>query len=156
MYLPSSDSLVTQTEISSKLNVKTNDVKRFLHNYNIVLQNLNGSSSFVHANNDHHKGAKNLRHNNNNDCPIPNKQFDDLFLITTHQPGAQHLKNIVQTNWHLLGRTNTTDNLHQKRIIFGRRINENIRDMLNYRKHIPRAPHPTPLTLVLARIADTV
>jgi hypothetical protein len=53
-----------------------------------------------------------------------------LFLITTYKPGTNILKNIVDTNWPNLGRTNTTENLYNAKIIYGYRRNKNLRDIL--------------------------
>ena len=58
--------------------------------------------------------------------------FDDskLFCITTHSPGHNLMRNIVEDNWPILGRTNTTMPLHSKKIIFGNRRNKNLKDIL--------------------------
>jgi len=62
------------------------------------------------------------------DKPQP---FDNgLFSITTHTPGTQPLKNIIQQNWSFLGTTHTTEALHSKQITFGYRRNKNLRDHL--------------------------
>jgi len=55
---------------------------------------------------------------------------DNLFVINTHVPGENPLKNIIEQNWPILGRTNTTSSLHGKKIIFGKRRNKNLRDIL--------------------------
>jgi len=58
----------------------------------------------------------------------------DLFLISTFCPVDNPLRSIVQNNWPLLGRTNTTESLHSSRIIFGHRRNKNLRDILVHSK----------------------
>jgi len=58
----------------------------------------------------------------------------DLFLISTYCPGNNPLRSIVQNNWPLLGRTNTTEPLHSSRTIFGHRRNKNLRDILVHSK----------------------
>ena len=55
---------------------------------------------------------------------------EHLFSITTHIPGAQPLKKIITNNWPILGRTNTTEALHSKKITFGSRRTLNLRDLL--------------------------
>ena len=56
--------------------------------------------------------------------------LEKLFIIDTYHPGQSPLKDIVTQNWPILGRTNTTDNLYSKEIIFGHRRNKNLRDLL--------------------------
>ena len=55
---------------------------------------------------------------------------DNLFLVTTHIPGQNPLKNIVQENWKILGRTHTTEPIYKKNVIFGQRRNKNLKDIL--------------------------
>ena len=55
---------------------------------------------------------------------------DNLFVINTHVPGENPLKDIVEKTWPLLGRTHTTASLHTKNIVFGKRRNKNLRDIL--------------------------
>jgi len=64
----------------------------------------------------------------------------DLYLISTYCPGDNPLKKIVQDNWPILGRTNTTDSLYSSRIIFGHRRNKNLRDILVHAKIDPSKP----------------
>ena len=55
---------------------------------------------------------------------------ETMFLITTYNPNANILKNIVDANWPNLGRTNTTVSLHSARVMYGYRRNKNLRDIL--------------------------
>ena len=55
---------------------------------------------------------------------------DNLFVINTYTPGCNPLKGIIDKNWPILGRTNTTDSLYAKNIIYGKRRNKNLRDLL--------------------------
>ena len=84
--------------------------------------------------------------------PKDQSKNQDLFLITTHQPGEHPLRTIVEDNWPLIGRTNTTECLFSNNIIFGQRRNKNLRDILVHAKtnnHTPKtrcksdeAPNP--------------
>jgi len=60
--------------------------------------------------------------------------FSDLFLVSTFNPDATPLRDIVTENWPLLGRTNNTESLFSKRIIFGYRRNKNLSDLLVHAK----------------------
>jgi hypothetical protein len=71
----------------------------------------------------------------------------DLFVITHYNPDCTPLRDIVLDNWSLLGRTNTTDSIHQKTPIFGYRRNKNLKDILVHAK-IPQAPTPEPVLTV--------
>jgi len=53
-----------------------------------------------------------------------------VFVITKYTPGQNVLRDIITSNWSLLGRTNTTNTLHSSKIIFGHRRNTNLKDML--------------------------
>jgi hypothetical protein len=55
------------------------------------------------------------------------KNDQNLYLVTTFNPGNQTARSIVQDNWQLIGRTHTTA---PKEIIFGHRRNTNLRDLL--------------------------
>ena len=63
-----------------------------------------------------------------------NPNMDNLFLIDKFTPSDNVLKNVVQKNWSLLGRTNTTTPLYNNRIIFGHKRNTNLRDILVHAK----------------------
>jgi len=65
-----------------------------------------------------------------------------FFVISTFTPEQNILKNIVQPNWSLLGRTNTTSGIHSSRIIFGYRRNVNLKDIL-VRAKLPNELPPT-------------
>jgi hypothetical protein len=58
------------------------------------------------------------------------KTKDTLFLITTNNTSGNILKEIVDTNWPNLGRTNITENLYNTRVMYGHRRNRNLRDIL--------------------------
>jgi len=67
--------------------------------------------------------------------PPAQKEFStDLFLVSTFDPDSTPLRDIVLDNWPLLGRTNNTDSLYSKRIIFGYRRNKNLSDLLVHAK----------------------
>ena len=55
---------------------------------------------------------------------------DKVFLITTYHPHDHHLRNLVFKNWEVLGRSSTTDFIHQKRLMCGYRRPKNLRDIL--------------------------
>ena len=70
-------------------------------------------------------------------------EMDNFFLITTFTPGTQPATKVVEDNWHILGRTNTTTPIHNRRIIFGNRRNKNLRDTLVHAK-LPKDPAKAP------------
>ena len=74
---------------------------------------------------------------------------ENLFLTSTHIMGHNPLKHIVQHNWNILGRTNTTQALFNNNIVFGLRRNKNLRDLL-VRAALPQGP-PKPLPTVRDR-----
>ena len=75
--------------------------------------------------------------------PPSSELNENLFLISTHLIGHNPLKEIVQQNWKILGRTNTTQNIFSNKITFGQRRNKNLRDIL-VRAQLPQKP-PKPL-----------
>ena len=82
--------------------------------------------------------------------PAPNPEregdLDRLFVVTTHSPKQNPLRDIIKENWPILGRTHQTSPLHTKEITFGSRRNENLRDLL-VRAKLPSAhPQKKPLT----------
>ena len=62
------------------------------------------------------------------------QEMENFFLITTFAPGTQPATKVVEDNWHILGRTNTTTPIHNRRTIFGNRRNKNLRDSLVHAK----------------------
>jgi len=66
------------------------------------------------------------------------------FVINTFTPGQNALKDIVNNNWSLLGRTNTTSSIHSTKIIFGYRRNTNLKDSLVHAKLRPETPLKQP------------
>jgi hypothetical protein len=93
-----------------------------------------------------------VRRLNRNDLLHPPPKTDNkdahqnLFLVTTFNPGNKIAKDIVQDNWQIIGRTNTTATLHSKDIIFGHRRNDNLRDRLVTAK-LPDESTSQPLTI---------
>ena len=72
--------------------------------------------------------------------PSPDKSTnEDIFLITHYNPESNALRNIVKQTWPLLGRTNTTEQLFSKKIVFGNRRTQNLKDMLVHAR-IPKQP----------------
>ena len=84
--------------------------------------------------------------------PIANSEttFEDLFLVSTYNPDCSPLKEIVQKTWQTLGRTNNTETLYSKNIIFGNRRNKNLRDTLVHAK----ISAPTDNSLLTKRSKD--
>ena len=72
----------------------------------------------------------------------------DLFLISTFNPTSSPLKEVIDSNWPLLGRTITTETIYSKKVTFGYRRNKSLRDTLVHAK-IP--PEPKDRTLLLSR-----
>jgi len=68
---------------------------------------------------------------------------DNLFLVTTHIPGANPLKNIIQKTWKVLGRTHNTEPLYKANTIFGQRRNKNLKDTLVRSTLPPLSTMPT-------------
>jgi hypothetical protein len=62
-----------------------------------------------------------------------------FFLITHYHPEVSPLKDIIKKTWPILGRSVTTENTYNKRIIHGNRRTENLRDILVHAK-LPKAP----------------
>jgi peptide-methionine (R)-S-oxide reductase len=84
-------------------------------------------------------------------APIDNNDKKDLFVITQFNPDSSALKEIVHTNWSVLGRTHTTEYIFQKKPTFGYRRNENLKDKLVHAK-IP--PQPPPNSVLEHRQAE--
>jgi hypothetical protein len=59
-----------------------------------------------------------------------------LFLITTYNPNFMHLRSIVYDNWEMLGKSPTTQYIHDKKLMCGFRRPKNLRDIL-VRANIP-------------------
>ncbi len=55
---------------------------------------------------------------------------EDLYLISTFNPGNTPFRTIIQNNWPILSRSSATKELSEKRIIFGYRKEKNLKDML--------------------------
>jgi len=69
--------------------------------------------------------------------PITDLDDQRHFVINTFTPGQNVLKDIINKNWSLLGRTNTTSSIHLKKIIFGYRRSTNLKDSLVHAKLPP-------------------
>ena len=55
---------------------------------------------------------------------------EQIFLISTYHPHDNTLQKIVHRNWDILGRNQTTERLHQHKIVCGYRRPKNLRDIL--------------------------
>ena len=53
-----------------------------------------------------------------------------IFLITTYHPDDNQVQQIVHNNWDFLGRNQTTQHLHQHKLVCGYRRPKNLRDIL--------------------------
>jgi hypothetical protein len=73
-----------------------------------------------------------------------NKEEDKLFLISTFNPRDSPLTRIVNKNWTTLGRTSTTQDLYNHQIIYGKRRNKNLRDLLVHAKLPDMQSKPNP------------
>ena len=62
---------------------------------------------------------------------------DKVFLITTFHPNDHTLRNLVKNNWEILGQSDQTFNLYNKRLTVGYRRPKNLSDMLVH-ANIPR------------------
>ena len=50
----------------------------------------------------------------------------NVFLITTYNPNYHQLKEVVFSNWEMLGKTPATDFLYQRRLMCGHRKPKNL------------------------------
>jgi hypothetical protein len=55
---------------------------------------------------------------------------DDVFLITTYHPTDSSVRDVVRSNWDLLGKSPTTQFIQKRRLLCGYRRPKNIRDLL--------------------------
>ena len=55
---------------------------------------------------------------------------NNVFLITTYHPHDHFLRSLIHKNWDMLGRSPTTEHLHQKHLMSGYRRPKNLRDLL--------------------------
>ncbi len=62
--------------------------------------------------------------------PKNEKKENTLYLTTTYHPHNSLIRDIVKNNWDILGKNNTTDFLHKKKLICGYRRPKNLRDTL--------------------------
>jgi hypothetical protein len=58
------------------------------------------------------------------------QQPGKVFLITNVHPVDHAMRQIVLTNWDLLGKSCTTDFIHEKKFMVGYRRPNNLRDIL--------------------------
>ena len=65
--------------------------------------------------------------------------FDNTYLVTTYNPDSTPLRDIVTSNWNILGRTANTEGVYTHPPTFGYRRNKSLRDLL-VRAKIPTAP----------------
>jgi hypothetical protein len=55
---------------------------------------------------------------------------DRIFLTTTYHPHDQTLKTLIFQNWEILGKSTTTNFIHDKKLMCGYRRAKNLRDLL--------------------------
>ena len=55
---------------------------------------------------------------------------DKVFLISTYNPHDSCMRDLVFHNWDILGKSQTTDFLHKKKVVCGYRRPKNLRDIL--------------------------
>ena len=60
----------------------------------------------------------------------PEKDSDDVILVTTFEPSQDLLRNITKENWDYLGKSHMTTFIHEKKIMVGYRRPKNLRDLL--------------------------
>ena len=60
----------------------------------------------------------------------PEKESDDVILVTTYEPSQDLLRNITKENWDYLGKSHMTSFIHEKKIMVGYRRPKNLRDLL--------------------------
>ncbi len=90
--------------------------------------------------------------------PDQSPDQNKLFLTTTYHPHDSRLRDIVRNNWDILGKNNTTNYLHNKKLVCGFRRPKNLRDTLMRAKipplesdkalnpfHIPKSDPPPPV-----------
>ena len=88
---------------------------------------------------------------------------EKVFLITTYHPHDQLVPTITRRNWHILGKNQTTDFLHQRKLTCGYRRPKNLRDIL-CKATVQKLPgdelvdpeHVTPPTTVTTPMAPHV
>ncbi len=71
------------------------------------------------------------------DPPLDEERGDNskkVFSITTYNPVGCPNKQIIRTNWDMLGTSNTTMHLYEHRVIHGQRRCQNLRDLLVHAK----------------------
>ena len=66
------------------------------------------------------------------------KGEDQIFLITRYHPHDHFLRNMIYNNWDMLGKSPTTDHLHQKHLMCGYKRPKNLRDLLVKAKVSPK------------------
>ena len=71
-----------------------------------------------------------------------------FYCVTTHNPQNPPLRNIITSNWEILGKTKTTRPILQSEIIFGLRRNKNLSD------HVVRASINTMSTDETVKLTD--
>ena len=67
---------------------------------------------------------------NRADATTQEEDKNQVFLITTYHPHNQLIPNIAKHNWNILGRNQTTENLHNRKLVCGFRRPKNLRDVL--------------------------
>ena len=65
-----------------------------------------------------------------NDCNKRGDTDDSLYIIQTYQPDWGGLRDVVSKNWDFLTRSNDTKFLHEKKLIYAYRRNQNLKDLL--------------------------
>ena len=75
-------------------------------------------------------------------APNPKRDTDEKpnILITTYNPGFRGLKNVVQKNWDLLGKSFTTRAIYREKVLSAFRRPKNLKDYLVRAKLKPESP----------------
>jgi hypothetical protein len=69
-------------------------------------------------------------------CKSTDPDQDRVFLISTYNPHDSTLRDLTHKNWDILGKSQTTEFLHNKKLMCGYRRPKNLRDILT-RASIP-------------------
>ena len=82
------------------------------------------------------------------------QKTDSVILVTTYEPAQDLLRNITRQNWQYLGKSRTTVDIYQKKIMVGYRRPKNLRDLVvkadctlprNYKVPLTNLPKGAPI-----------
>ena len=71
---------------------------------------------------------------------------EDIIMVTRYHPDHDTLREIVEKNWDFLGKTSTTQHIHEKKLMVGYRRPKNLRDLIvraDVRIKLPKQAIPT-------------